>query len=77
MSMRIEDIVEEALTLPDEERVLLADRLVESLNPAEDDCIRELWVKEAQGRLQELRSGIVKGISGNEAMSELRQKYFG
>jgi hypothetical protein len=36
MSMTVEQIVDEALGLPSEARALLADRLVESLDPAED-----------------------------------------
>jgi hypothetical protein len=34
MSMTVEQIVDEALGLPSEARALLADRLVESLDPA-------------------------------------------
>jgi hypothetical protein len=45
----------EALALPSEARALLADRLVESLDPAEDGYIHELCVSEARFRLQELR----------------------
>ena len=33
---------EEALSLPSEARALLAARLVESLDPAEDDYVRKL-----------------------------------
>lgn len=77
MPMRVEDIADEALALPSEARALLADRLVESLDPAEDGYIHDLWVAEAQRRLQELRSGTVKGIPGDEAIARLRQKYIG
>lgn len=75
MSMRVEDIADEALALPSEARALLADRLVESLDPAEDGYIHELWVTEGKRRLQELRSGLTKGIPGEEAIAKLRQKY--
>ena len=77
MPMRVEDIADEALALPSEARALLADRLVESLDPAEDGYIHGLWVIEAQKRLQELRSGVVRGIPGEEAIARLRQKYIG
>jgi putative addiction module component (TIGR02574 family) len=75
MPMRVEDLTEEALALPIEARALLADRLVESLDPAEDGYIHRLWVKEAHRRLGELRSGEVESIPGEEAMGKLRRKY--
>lgn len=75
MIMRVEEITDAALELPSEARALLADRLVESLDPAEDGYIHSLWAEEANRRLQELRSGKVVGISGEEALMRLRQKY--
>ena len=75
MPMRVEDLTGEALALPIEARALLADRLVESLAPAEDGYLHQLWVKEANRRLGELRSGEVESIPGEEAMGKLRRKY--
>jgi putative addiction module component (TIGR02574 family) len=75
--MRVEEIADEALGLPSEARALLADRLVESLDPAEDGYIHDLWVKEAHRRLTELRSGAVSAISGEEALARLKKKYHG
>jgi putative addiction module component (TIGR02574 family) len=77
MQMRVEDIAEEAMALPSEARALLADRLVESLDPAEDGYIHNLWAAEADRRLQELRSGQTTGISGEDAFARLRQKFAG
>lgn len=75
MRMRVEDIADAALALPSEARALLADRLVESLDPAEEGLIHELWVTEANRRLGELRSGQVTAVPGEEAVAKLRQKY--
>jgi putative addiction module component (TIGR02574 family) len=75
MSMKIEEIAEEALALPSEARALLADRLVESLDPAEDGTLHELWAAEAHRRLEDLRSGEVRSIPGEEAVEALRKKY--
>jgi putative addiction module component (TIGR02574 family) len=77
MPMRIEEIADEALGLPIEARALLADRLVESLDPAEDGYLHDLWVKEAHRRLTEFHSGVVSPIPGEEAIAKLRQKYNG
>jgi putative addiction module component (TIGR02574 family) len=71
--MNVEQITENALSLPSEARAMLADRLVESLDPAEDGYIHQLWVAEAQRRLDEVRSGKVKTIPGTEALERVRR----
>lgn len=73
MNMNVEQLTAGALALPSEARALLADRLVESLDPADDGPIHRLWVIEAQRRLQEVRSGKVKTIPGPEAMERVRR----
>ena len=71
--MSVEQLTDEALALPSEARALLADRLVESLDPAEDGYIHRLWVTEAQRRLDDVRSGRVKTIPGEEGLAQVRQ----
>jgi putative addiction module component (TIGR02574 family) len=73
MRMTVEQIADEALALPSEARALLADRLVESLDPAEDGDIRDLWLQEANRRVAEVRSGVVKTVSAESAFKEVRQ----
>ena len=73
MSMTIEQLTEEALSLPNEARALLADRLVESLDPADDSDIHRLWAAEARRRRDEVRSGHVQTIPGDEALARVRQ----
>jgi len=72
MQITVEQIAEEALALPSEARALLADRLVESLDPAEDGYIHQLWVKEARRRVDEvLRSGSVTPIPGDAVFAQV------
>ena len=73
MNMNVEQIAEEALSLPSEARALLADRLVESLDPEEDGAIRQLWAAEALRRRDDVRSGRVKTIPGDEALACVRR----
>jgi len=73
MHMTVEEIAEAALQLPGEARALLADRLVESLDPAEEEDLRALWVAEAQRRLEEVRSGRVRTIPAAEALARVRR----
>ncbi len=72
MSIPVEKIAEMALALSSDARALLADRLVESLDPLTDDDVRASWVSEAERRLQELRSGSVAPIPGAEALARVR-----
>ena len=73
MRLTVEQIAEEALSLPSDARALLADRLVESLDPAEDEAIRQLWINEACRRRDEVRNGRVQTIPGDVALAQVRQ----
>ncbi len=73
MGLTAEQVAEAALALPSEARALLADRLVESLDPAEDGYLRELWVAEARRRQDDVRSGRVKTIPYDEAMARVKR----
>ena len=73
MDITIEELTEATLSLPNEARALLADRLVESLDPLEDREIQALWAAEATRRRDEVRSGHVKTIPGPEALERVRR----
>jgi len=73
MRHTVEQIADEALSLPSEARALLADRLVESLDPLEDGYIRQLWTAEALARRDDVRNGRVKTIPGQEALDRVRK----
>ena len=62
--------VQEMLALSSDARALLADCLVESLDPVTDDATRALWVTEAIRRRDEVRSGAVKPISAEVVLAE-------
>ena len=72
MSISIEQIAEAALSLPSDARALLADRLVESLDPLTDQDVRSAWATEALRRLDDLRSGRVASVPANEALLQAR-----
>ena len=72
MSISIEQIAEAALSLPSDARALLADRLVESLDPLTDQDVRSAWSTEALRRLDDLRSGRVASVPANEALLQAR-----
>jgi len=70
--MTVEQLTEEVLSWPSEARALLADRLAESLDPIEDDHLRQVWAAEAKRRRDEVRTGRVKTVPGDEAMARVR-----
>lgn len=72
MARTVEQITEEALTLPSESRALLADKLVESLDTAALSGIDQTWLAEAKRRRDEVRSGRVETIPGDEALANVR-----
>ncbi len=73
MNLTVEQIAEEALSLPSEARALLADRLVESLDPAEDGYVHQLWIAEARRRRDDVRNARIQTIPGDEALAQVRQ----
>jgi putative addiction module component (TIGR02574 family) len=72
MSIPVEKLTEGMLALPSEARALLADRLVESLDPLVDDEVRAFWAAEAIRRRDEVRSGKVEAIPGDVVAAQVR-----
>ena len=72
MSTTVEQLAEQAMTLPPESRAKLADLLVESLDSAELGRTEKMWLSEAKRRRDEVRAGTVKTISGPEGLRRVR-----
>jgi len=72
MSTTVEQLAEQAMALPGESRARLADLLVESLDADALTDIDRLWLAEAKRRRDEVRSGKVKTIPGDEALRRVR-----
>jgi putative addiction module component (TIGR02574 family) len=73
MSLTIGQITAEAMHLSVSSRAELAEKLVESLDFFEDDDIQRAWVTEAIQRRDEIQSGRVKTIPGEQVLAEVRQ----
>jgi len=71
---KTDDLFDEAISLPVEERTLLVDRLLQSLNPTQSD-IDKLWAEEAEKRLKEITEGSVKTIPGDEVFGKIRERF--
>ena len=73
MSLTLDQLADEAMQLPAAARALLAERIVESLDLAQTDEIQRLWAAEAIRRRDEVRSGHVQPIPGDEVLAEVRR----
>ena len=76
MTPQISELLERALTLSTQERGLLIDRLVESLDdePAEAG-VEAAWDEEIKRRVDDIRSGRVKTIPGEQVLRELVEEF--
>jgi hypothetical protein len=72
--MKTKVLIEEALSLPVEERALLADSLLRSLN-LPNTAIDAKWTEVARTRLRDLRSRKVKPIPGDEVFAESLKRF--
>jgi putative addiction module component (TIGR02574 family) len=67
-------LIEEALSLPVEERAIIPDSLWRSLDMP-DTTIDAKWAEVARKRLQKIRSGKVKPIPGDEVFAEILERF--
>ena len=63
--MKTKDLIAEAISLPVEDRAMIVDSPLKSLNTPESE-IDEKWAIAAKQRLAELRSGKEKAVPGEE-----------
>jgi putative addiction module component (TIGR02574 family) len=64
--MKLKQIEDEALRLSEEERAVLAQKLLLSLESLSDSEIADDWLVEAQRRARELDDGSVQPVSAEE-----------
>jgi putative addiction module component (TIGR02574 family) len=67
MSKNEAQVLEKALALPPDERAELADRLLSSLDTERQRKIDELWVEEAEDRIDASERGEIRALSAKEA----------
>ena len=70
----VKEIIEEAACLPVEERVMVIDSLLRTINPPLAEVEIE-WMMVAKRRLAELRSGRVEAVPGNEVLAKIRDRF--
>jgi putative addiction module component (TIGR02574 family) len=72
MTPQVSEVLEKALTLSTQERGLLIDRLIESLDDGvADEGVEQAWADEIKVRVDEVRSGKVELIPGEQVPRDL------
>lgn len=74
MIMKTKELIDEAVSLPVEERALVIDSLLRSLNQPESEIDRK-WAAVAQRRLTEIRSGTVDAVPGEEVFEKIWKRF--
>jgi putative addiction module component (TIGR02574 family) len=70
--MNLMQIETEALHLPPEQRAVLAQKLLLSLDAPSEPEIAEAWLAEAQRRAKEIDEGTVQTLSAEEVSKKAR-----
>jgi putative addiction module component (TIGR02574 family) len=72
--MKVKDLITEAVSLPVEERAILVESLLRSLNPTDAE-IDKAWAAEAERRLAEVRAGTMTTIPADEVFADIRSRF--
>jgi putative addiction module component (TIGR02574 family) len=68
------ELLDQVVSLPVKERTNLVDNILKSLNKPDEEIDRQ-WIKVAKRRLEELRSGKVKAIPGQEVFNKVKVRF--
>ena len=71
--IKTDELFAEAVSLPLDIRTQLVDKLLQSLHPVQKG-IDGLWAEEAEKRVEEIRSGKVVTIPGEEVFKKIRKR---
>ena len=72
MTLPVAELEHQLLSLPAEERARLAERLLASFEPESE--IQAAWMQVAQKRRDEVLSGKVQLVPGDEALARIRAR---
>jgi putative addiction module component (TIGR02574 family) len=76
MTPQVSEVLEKALTLSEQERGLLIDRLIASLDEGPVDAgVEQAWANEVKRRVDDIRSGKVKTIPADEVLRNLAKEF--
>jgi hypothetical protein len=77
MQIQFESISDKAMLLPSNLKLVLAERLLESIDSSIDKRIENLWIEEIRIRSNEIDTGLVDCVPSEKVISELRKNFAG
>jgi putative addiction module component (TIGR02574 family) len=72
--MKTNELLSMAESLPIEIKIQLIDTLLNSMHPSQSE-IDALWAKEAERRVDQIKSGEVKTISGEDVFKKVQNRF--
>lgn len=73
--LTLEQLISEVTALPDSDKEILLDKILESISGTVDYDALHQGVKRAQDRLAEIDNGTVQTIPGEAALAQIRQLF--
>jgi len=67
-------LADKLLSLPCEDRIYLVDELLKSLNAPSKEEVDKAWAEESERRIDEIESGNVQTIPGEQVFREIRKR---
>ncbi len=74
LAINQEQLLKNIEILPIELKTKIVDMLLKSLNPV-NESIDNLWIKEINRRKEEIESGSVATVDGNEVFKKIQQRF--
>ena len=74
MARKLSEIESEAIQLSRQERALLVERLLTTLDLGEDVDAEELWLQEAERRYQEYRAGLIASKPAEQVFEDAKKR---
>jgi len=75
MTTKVDEIISMAESLPVDIKTTLVEKILNSLHPSQKE-IDALWAKEVEKRVNEIKTGKVKTIPGDEVFKEIQGKLY-
>jgi putative addiction module component (TIGR02574 family) len=74
---RLTDVTNQALALPAEERVILAQRVWDSVEHFANSEVEKAWMEEVDRRWREIEEGKVQCLPADQVMKQARERLRG
>ena len=73
--LTIEQLMQDALTLPENERARLVQTLLQSLEPSIDEGVDVAWDAEVARRVESVHQGTAQGRPAEDVLRDIRARH--